>query len=297
MSSVAPGPRTSGTGDQSASRARILVIMPTYNECASLSRVVSELFAHLPAANVLVVDDASPDGTGDLADQLARRDPRVAAMRRPGKLGLGSAYVQGFHWGIARGYDVLVEMDADGSHPAQTLPELVRTLGDATSPGSPALVIGSRWVPGGSVLNWPRRREALSRGGNAYARMALGIPVSDATAGFRAYRADALATLDLATVDSYGYCFQIDMTLRMIDAGYEVCEVPIVFRERTDGESKMSRAIVLEAMWKVTLWGARRRLRRWRAPLLPGPAAPRSTMTAARGRVRWPGVDRGRVGP
>jgi dolichol-phosphate mannosyltransferase len=246
---------------------RTLVIIPTYNERENLPTIVSRLFDNAPDVNLLIVDDGSPDGTGDLADEMAARDPRVFAMHRASKLGLGSAYTQGFGWGLERGYDTLVEMDADGSHPAQTLPVILRSMGAESTPGSPALVIGSRWVDGGSVVNWPKSREILSRGANAYARFALGIQVKDSTAGFRAYRGDVLAAMDLTTVDSYGYCFQIDMALRVIDAGYAVLEVPIVFGEREIGESKMSRAIVLEAMWKVTAWGATRRARQLRSVL------------------------------
>jgi len=246
---------------------RTLVIIPTYNERENLPTVVSAVFDNAPDVNVLVVDDGSPDGTGDLADQMAARDPRLFTIHRAGKLGLGSAYIQGFGWGLPRGYDILVEMDADGSHPAETLPVILRSMGEETDPESPALVIGSRWVKGGSVVNWPKSREILSRGGNTYARLALGIAVRDATAGFRAYRSSVLATMDLTTVDSYGYCFQVDMAMRVIDAGYPVLEVPIVFREREIGESKMSRSIVVEAMWKVTLWGAVRRARQLRSLL------------------------------
>jgi dolichol-phosphate mannosyltransferase len=246
---------------------RTLVIVPTYNELENLPTVISQLFGNAPEVNLLIIDDGSPDGTGDLVDEMAARDPRIFAMHRPSKLGLGSAYTQGFGWGLERGYDILVEMDADGSHPAQTLPVILRSMGAEPTPGSPALVIGSRWVDGGSVVNWPKSREILSRGANAYARFALGIQVKDSTAGFRAYRADVLAAMDLTTVDSYGYCFQIDMALRVIDAGYSVLEVPIVFREREIGESKMSRAIVFEAMWKVTAWGASRRTRQLRSVL------------------------------
>jgi len=249
--------------------ARTLVIIPTYNERENLPLVAAALFANAPDAHLLIVDDASPDGTGEIADELAARDVRVFTMHRSGKLGLGSAYIEGLRWGLARGYAVLIEMDADGSHPATALPALIAAIGPMSPAGSPALVIGSRWVTGGSVVDWPRSREALSRAANLYARVALGIPVKDATAGFRAYRADALATMDLESVNSYGYCFQIDMTLRLIDAGYAVREVPITFREREIGESKMSRAIVVEAMWKVTAWGAARRGRQLRAALAP----------------------------
>ena len=248
---------------------RTLVIIPTYNECENLPLVAAALFANVPDAHLLVVDDASPDGTGDIADGLAARDARVCTMHRSGKLGLGSAYIEGFRWGLARGYAVLVEMDADGSHPASALPPLIAALDRLSPAGSPALVIGSRWATGGSVVDWPRSREALSRAANLYARVALGIPVKDAPAGFRAYRAEALAAIDLESVNSYGYCFQIDMTVRLIDAGYAVREVPITFREREIGESKMSRSIVVEATWKVTAWGVARRGRQLRAALAP----------------------------
>jgi dolichol-phosphate mannosyltransferase len=248
---------------------RTLVIIPTFNEASNLPLLVAAIFQHAPDVNLLVVDDNSPDGTGDVADIMAAGDSRIFTMHRAGKLGLGSAYIQGFGWGLARGYDILVEMDADGSHPAQTLPELVRTLGSASDLDSPALVIGSRWIAGGGVVNWPKSREILSRWGNAYARKALGISTKDATAGFRAYRADALSAMDLISVDSYGYCFQVDMTKRLIDAGYVVAEVPIIFREREIGESKMSRAIVFEAMWKVTVWGVVRCVRGLHDAIIP----------------------------
>jgi dolichol-phosphate mannosyltransferase len=244
----------------SAPRApRVLVVIPTYDERPNLQGVVTRLHAALPAADVLVVDDASPDGTGELAEEMHRADPRVHVLHGTGKAGLGAAYLRGFGWAAERDYDVLVEMDADGSHPPETLPEMITILLAAPELG---LVIGSRWVPGGSVVDWPRVREVLSRGGNLYARSALRVPVRDLTAGFRAYRADVVAKLDLGDVDSRGYCFQIDMAVRVADAGWRIAEVPIVFRERQAGVSKMSRAIVLEAIGKVTVWGVRRRLRR-----------------------------------
>jgi len=250
--------------------ARTLVIVPTYNERENLPLVAAALFANASDAHLLIVDDASPDGTGAIAEEMAARDPRVFTMHRSGKLGLGSAYIEGFGWGLAHGYAILIEMDADGSHPATALPALITAIDPMAPSGSPALVIGSRWVAGGSVVDWPKSREALSRAANLYARIALGIPVKDATAGFRAYRADALAAIDLESVNSYGYCFQIDMTLRLIDAGYAVREVPITFRERRIGESKMSRSIVVEAMWKVTAWAIARRGRQLRTAFTPG---------------------------
>jgi dolichol-phosphate mannosyltransferase len=197
----------------------------------------------------LVVDDASPDGTGQMADQLAKADERINVMHRPGKSGLGSAYLAGFGWAMEAGYGVVVEMDADGSHDPAELPALLNALAEAD------LVLGSRWVPGGVVRNWPRSREALSRFGNAYARVMLRIEARDATGGYRAYRADTLDAIDLDTVQSQGYCFQIDLALRVYRAGLTVTEVPITFTERTRGASKMSRAIIIEALWLVTRWG------------------------------------------
>jgi len=243
------------------STSRTLVMIPTYQERENIVVVLERLFAANPHVEALVIDDGSPDGTGDVVEALAADDDRIHLLRRAGKSGLGAAYVAAMRWGIERGYDVLVEMDADGSHPPETLPDMLAAL-EVPAPGSgvlPALAIGSRWVDGGSVVNWPRHRELLSRGGNSYARLMLGIPVRDATAGFRAYRSSLLSRLALETIDSRGYCFQVDMTLRTLDAGEQIVEVPIEFRERERGESKMSQAIVVEAMLKVTQWGLRRR--------------------------------------
>ena len=237
-------------------RPRVLVIIPTYDERDNIVGIVERTLAASPDHRVLVVDDGSPDGTGDVVEAIAAVDDRVDVLHRTGKLGLGSAYLTGFAWGLERGFDLLVEMDADGSHAPESLPAMVGHLGPDGS-----LVIGSRWVPGGAVVDWPRSRQLLSRGGNAYARLMLGIHVRDATAGFRVYRADVLRRIDLTGVDSKGYCFQVDMTLRVLDAGGTIVEHPITFRERERGQSKMSRGIVAEAMWKVTVWGV---LRRWR---------------------------------
>ncbi|MBN0039877.1 polyprenol monophosphomannose synthase [Cellulosimicrobium cellulans] len=240
----------------------MLVVVPTYDEALTLPGTLARLRAAVPDADVLVVDDASPDGTGDLADAAAAADPGVHVLHRAGKEGLGAAYVAGFGWGLDAGYDVLVEMDADGSHQPEQLPSLLAALASAGKSGEGAaadLVIGSRWVAGGRVENWPWHREVLSRAGNVYVRVALGLRLGDATAGFRAYRADALRAVDLASVESHGYCFQVDMAWRVVRAGGRVVEVPITFVERTAGRSKMSRAIVTEALWKVTVWGARRR--------------------------------------
>ncbi|MBA9005812.1 MULTISPECIES: polyprenol monophosphomannose synthase [Thermomonospora] len=235
---------------------RVLVIIPTYNERENLERIVARVRAAAPAADVLVVDDASPDGTGELADRLAAGDSHVHVLHRSGKQGLGAAYIAGFRWGLERDYDVLVEMDADGSHQPEELPALLDALADAD------LVIGARWIPGGKVVNWPRHREALSRGANVYARLMLGTPLHDATGGYRAFRASTLRKIGLDGVDSRGYCFQIDLALRALQEGLRVREVPITFVEREHGASKMSGDIVAEAMWKVTRWGVRARLGR-----------------------------------
>jgi len=235
---------------------RVLVVIPTYDERETLGPAVARVRAAAPDADVLVADDDSPDGTGRLADDLAAGDDHVHVLHREGKLGIGAAYLAGFRWGLGRGYDVLVEMDADGSHPADRLPALLDALDTAD------VSIGSRWVPGGAVENWPRSREVLSRGGNAYTRVMLGMPVHDATAGFRAYRRTALESIDLESVASQGYCFQVDLTRRAVAAGLRVVEVPITFVERELGTSKMSRAIVAEALWRVTVWGVTDRTRR-----------------------------------
>ena len=232
---------------------RVVVIIPTYNEIDALPDTLARLRAAVPDADVLVVDDGSPDGTGDWVEEQAASDSAIHLMRRTGKQGLGTAYLAGFRWGLDRGYDVLVEMDADGSHRPEQLPRLLAEASEAD------LVVGSRWVPGGRVVNWPRNREILSRGANLYTRLAMGIPLRDATAGFRAYRATMLEKLDLAGVDSHGYCFQIDMSGRVEDAHGRMVEVPITFVERTAGESKMSRGIVFEALGRVTVWGVQRR--------------------------------------
>ncbi|MFZ6993696.1 polyprenol monophosphomannose synthase [Curtobacterium sp. RRHDQ66] len=236
-----------------------LVVIPTYDEAENVRAIVDVVLSAVPSAHVLVVDDGSPDGTGDIVASIAETDDRVHLVRRTGKLGLGSAYVAGFRWGLERGYGLLVEMDADGSHPADRLPALIDAV---TSTDDVMLSIGSRWTPGGSVVDWPWHRQALSRGGNAYARIMLGIDVQDITAGFRVYRAETIAAMDLDSIDSKGYCFQVDMTLRVNDLGGRIVEVPIQFRDRLLGVSKMSQAIVVEAMLRVTQWGLQRRFGR-----------------------------------
>lgn len=240
-----------------------LVIIPTYNERASLPVQLAGVREHAPAVDILVVDDGSPDGTGEWADEAAASDAHVHVLHRTVKAGLGAAYQAGFAWGLERGYDVLVEMDADGSHQAHELPSLLTRVGEGD------LVIGSRWVRGGSVRNWPAHRRLLSTGANTYVRLALGIGVKDSTAGFRAYTAEILRTIDLDDVESQGYCFQIDMCWHVLRAGGTVIEVPIEFVERTQGASKMSGAIIREALIKTTLWGLGHRLHQL-AGVLPG---------------------------
>ncbi|MCW2501273.1 MAG: glycosyl transferase [Frankiales bacterium] len=238
----------------------VLVIVPTYNESENLDVIAARLHAAVPEAHLLVVDDNSPDGTGKLADELAEREDWAHVLHRSGKQGLGAAYVAGFRWAKDHGYDVVVEMDADGSHAPEQLPRLLAALEHAD------LVLGSRWVDGGQVVNWPRMREVLSRGGNAYTRLALGLPLRDATGGYRAYRRDVLDLLLQTDVASQGYCFQVDLAWQVWQAGYRVVEVPITFVERERGESKMSRAIVVEALWRVTVWGLQSRRSRRRVP-------------------------------
>jgi len=233
---------------------KVVVLIPTYNERENLLPIVSRLRAAVPEADVLVLDDNSPDGTGAIADQLAADDGQVRVLHRMNKEGLGMAYLAGFAWALERGYDVMVEMDADGSHQPEQLRSLLGALAGAD------VVLGSRWVPGGSVVNWPLRRKFLSVGGNVYVRVLLGMPISDATGGYRAYRASALRTLDLHKVASQGYCFQVDLAWRAIREGLSVIEVPITFVERTVGDSKMSQDIVNESLRSITMWGARYRL-------------------------------------
>lgn len=232
---------------------RTLVVIPTYDERENVELIVSRLRRSVPAADVLVVDDNSPDGTGEVADQLAADDDHVHVLHRLGKGGLGAAYLAGFAWGLERQYDVLVEMDADGSHQPEQLPPMLAALVEAD------LVIGSRWVRGGAVQNWPLHRKVLSRGANTYTRIALGLAVRDATAGFRAFRATTLTQLDLHDVASQGYCFQIDLAWRAAQRGLRVVEVPITFVERERGQSKMSGAIIRESLVKVSVWGLQHR--------------------------------------
>ena len=232
-----------------SSLGRVVMVVPTYNEADNLGWLVGRLRAAEPEVDVLVVDDNSPDGTGAMADELASADPAVHVLHRPGKGGLGAAYLAGFAWAIEAGYDVIGEMDADGSHQPEQLHRLLEALLEAD------LVIGSRWVPGGSVVNWPLRREALSRGGNLYVRLLLGIAIRDATAGFRVFRRTALEKIDLASVESTGYVFQTDLVTRCLRAGLTVREVPIEFIERVRGDSKMGPAVAAESLRRITAWG------------------------------------------
>jgi dolichol-phosphate mannosyltransferase len=234
---------------------RIMVVIPTYNERENLEWIVARVRAAVPEVDVLVVDDGSPDGTGELADRLAAADRQVTVLHRSEKAGLGAAYLQGFRVALERGYDVVGEMDADGSHQPEQLPRLLDALRSAD------LVIGSRWVPGGSVVNWPLSRKALSVGGNLYARVLLGIPLRDITAGYRLFRRTTLERIDLDSVESAGYIFQTDLAFRTLRSGLRVTEVPIEFVERVRGESKMSADVATESLRRITSWGLRERRR------------------------------------
>ncbi len=240
---------------------RVCVLVPTFNECDSLPVVLSRVRRAVPDVDIVVLDDNSPDGTGALADALAANDDAITIHHRPGKEGLGRAYVAGMKYALDRGYGAVVQIDADGSHQPEQLPALLSAADQAD------VVIGSRWVPGGAVRNWPLHRKALSLGGNLFVRVALGVPVRDATAGFRVYRATSLTAMGLTDVASHGYCFQVDLTTRAIDQGLKVVEVPIEFVEREQGTSKMGTSIVAEALCRVTLWGAKRRMHQARRAL------------------------------
>ena len=228
---------------------RIVVIIPTFNERESLAAIVGRVRSSVPEVEILIIDDNSPDGTGAIADELASAEPKVQVMHRLGKEGLGAAYLAGFSWALQNSFDVVVEMDADGSHQPEQLPRLLAALRGAD------LVLGSRWIAGGGTENWSKGREILSRGGNFYTRTMLGVPLHDATGGYRAFRADTLRKLDLHDVASQGYCFQVDLAWRAVQRGLVVTEVPITFVERAAGTSKMSQRIVVEALWRVTVWG------------------------------------------
>lgn len=232
---------------------KILVMMPTYNEALGLQSSVQRLLEINPELDLLIIDDNSPDGTGELADQLAL-DARVNVLHRAGKQGLGKAYLAGYQWGLARGYEKLVQMDADGSHRPEDLKLLLQPHAD--------LVIGSRWIAGGAVDNWPRYRQFISRFGNYYASFCTGISLGDLTAGFRVYSADALRGMNLGALEAQGYGFQIEMTRRARAGELKIVEIPIRFVERANGRSKMTWSIVFEAFWLCTKWGLQRLLRR-----------------------------------
>ncbi|MEU0554386.1 polyprenol monophosphomannose synthase [Dactylosporangium sp. NPDC006015] len=232
---------------------RVLVIIPTYNEADNIRPIVDRVRTANPAVDVLIADDNSPDGTGRIADELAAADPGVHVLHRPGKQGLGAAYLAGFAWGTDHGYDAVVEMDADGSHAPEELPRLLDALRDAD------VVLGSRYVKGGKTVGWPWHRHLISRSGNLYVRMALGMALRDATGGYRAYRVPVLDKIDIGSIASQGYCFQVDLAWRSHRNGFRVQEVPITFAERQRGHSKMSSNIVREALWRVTVWGASHR--------------------------------------
>jgi dolichol-phosphate mannosyltransferase len=234
---------------------RVVMVVPTYNEAENLEWIVRRLREAQPGVDILVVDDGSPDGTGRIADELAASDPQVAVVHRTEKAGLGAAYRAGFRVALDAGYDVIGEMDADGSHRPEQLHRLLDALQHAD------LVIGSRWIPGGSIVNWPKSREALSRGGNLYVRLLLGIHVRDATAGYRLFRRATLEKIDIDQVRSTGYVFQTDMAYRTIQAGLKVVEVPIEFIERVRGDSKMSPDVATESLKSITKWGLRERAR------------------------------------
>lgn len=228
---------------------RVAVLIPTYNERDNLPGVVERVRASVPDADVIVLDDNSPDGTGEVADAMAAEDDHVKVLHRKGKEGLGAAYLAGFAWALEHGYDAMVEMDADGSHRPEHLPRMLEAAAEAD------LVIGSRYVSGGRVVNWPANRKAISMVGNVYIKVILGMPVNDATAGYRVYRAETLRTIGLENVQSAGYVFQTDLTVRTVRAGLRVLEVPITFIEREIGDSKMDGDVLRESMTRITRWG------------------------------------------
>ncbi|MCE5289357.1 MAG: polyprenol monophosphomannose synthase [Nocardiaceae bacterium] len=240
---------------------KTLVIIPTYNELENLPLIIGRLHAALPNVDVLVADDGSPDGTGELADKLAAADERgrIHVMHRTAKAGLGAAYIAGFKWGFERGYTILVEMDADGSH----APEQLHLLLEAVDEGAD-LALGSRYIKGGKTVNWPFSRQFISRGGNIYARIMLGVKIRDITGGFRAFRTTSLQQVDFDSIDAVGYGFQISMAFNFSQMGFTVVERPITFTEREIGESKMSGSIVKEAMLKVPVWGWQARKAKWK---------------------------------
>lgn len=236
--------------------ARAVMVIPTYNEVENLAEVVARVRQAVPEVDILVVDDGSPDGTGALADELAAADSQVRVLHRTAKEGLGAAYKHGFRVALDAGYDLIGEMDADGSHQPEELPRLFAAIEDAD------LVIGSRWIPGGSVVNWPWHRMLLSRGGNLYTRALLGIGVRDATAGFRLFRRTTLEAIGVEGVQALGYVFQVELAYRTLRAGLRVTEVPIEFVERARGDSKMTPEVARESLSRITRWGIGERIHR-----------------------------------
>ncbi len=240
--------------DAAPGAERSWVILPTYNEAENLERIVGAVLEQLPpSGKVLVVDDSSPDGTGEIANRLARSNESVRVLHRARKEGLGPAYLAGFHVALDAGAQRIIEMDADFSHDPAYLPRLIEATENAD------LVIGSRYVPGGGVTEWGPMRRFISRGGSAYARMALGLPIRDLTGGFKCFRREVLEAINLDTIEARGYAFQVETTYRAIKAGFRVVEIPIVFSDRRDGTSKMTSAIVAEAIWRVPAMRFRRR--------------------------------------
>lgn len=235
--------------------SKTLTIIPTYNEFETLPVVTKRLRAAQPEVHLLIVDDSSPDGTGELADRMAKEDEYIHVLHRQGKGGLGGAYIAGFRWGLDQGFDVLVEMDADCSHQPEELGRLLKAVEEGAD-----LAIGSRYVPGGRTVNWPWYRQFLSRGGNAYTRFILGTRVHDITAGYRAFRRTTVEDIDLDSIESVGYCFQVDLGWRTELAGKKITEVPITFVEREIGDSKMDRSIIVESMTRISEWGLKARL-------------------------------------
>jgi len=234
---------------------KILVIIPTYQESENINSIINRVFASNPAVEVLVVDDSSPDGTANLVQQMMTANSQIHLLSNTTKAGLGKAYVAGFKWGLDRNFEVFVEMDADGSHAPEELNSLLEKLDFCD------VSLGSRWVPGGKIENWPLSRQWLSKGGNFYTRIMLGFEVQDATGGYRAYRRKVLEAIDLDSIESQGYCFQVDMVRRALALNFKICETPIVFTEREAGNSKMSKTIVIEAFSRIGIWGLKRFLR------------------------------------
>ena len=230
---------------------KIKILVPTFNELHTLPSILHRIFQESQDFHVLVIDDNSPDGTGRLAEQLKSQYKNLDVLHRKQKNGLGAAYIEGFLNSL-EDYDVLVEMDADGSHDPKDLHKILEKINDFDC------VLGSRWVPGGKVINWPKSRQILSQGGNIYARLMLGFKIGDSTGGYRAYRSNALKQINLKEIDSQGYCFQVDMVRRLLEKKLTITEVPITFTERTIGSSKMSKNIVIEAFLRIGLWGIQR---------------------------------------